>query len=215
MIDKPKPQKYNGTFLTAEQLSKFVSVVSKQYDNLPLLLCATLGLRRGEALGIKWCDIDFYNNLLHIQRTVTPNKNGYDVSPCKTQESIRTLLVPQFVIDILIEYKKEQSAFITDHSLNSNNFVFVNSNGSLISANGLNKRFKKILKDNNLPNIRIHDLRHSWATLMLSSNMPLKVTSSMLGHSNASTTLDIYSHSLTSMQTPIIDHLTSLFDNNN
>lgn len=81
----------------------------------------------------------------------------------------------------------------------------------VISFNKLQKEFKKALSECALPEIRLHDLRHSWATLMLKNNITAKLTSEMLGHSNISTILDIYTHVKTEMQLPAIDVISDVF----
>lgn len=211
-IDFPKPKKYVPVVLSVYELKILFNKCVTDLNYLPILLSLSLGLRRGEVLGLKWSDFDFEKKTLHIQRTATPKNGGYDFSPCKTQDSNRIICLPEPVIDSLKSWQSEQSiCYQTSKNFNPKNFVFFLPNGQIISASGLNKRFKALLKECNLPDIRFHDLRHSWATMMLSLNIPTKIASSILGHSNVTTTLNIYSHILTDMQKPAIDVLNSVF----
>ncbi len=211
-VDFPKPQKFHSYALSIEELKILFNKCVDDFNYLPVLISISLGLRRGEVLGLKWSDFDFKKKTVHIQRTATPVNGGYDFSPCKTQESNRVLFIPDYLIASLNAWKSEQDVcYELNENFNPDDFVFFMPNNRIISATGLNKRFKKLLKECNLPDIRFHDLRHSWATMMLSQNIPTKIASSMLGHSNVATTLNIYTHMLTDMQKPAIDVLNSVF----
>lgn len=94
---------------------------------------------------------------------------------------------------------------------NPDNYVFYNFTGCILSCSALSQHFKQALQECNLPDIRIHDLRHSYATLLLLKNISPKVASGMLGHSDSRITLDIYSHLLTDMQKPVINALNDTF----
>ncbi len=214
-IDIPKPQKYTPVVLSTEQMKILCDECLKDYNYIPILLSAVLGLRRGEVLGLKWSDFDFDGCTVHIQRTATPRNGGYDFSPCKTDDSNRILAVPEFVIQYLKKWLCEQDSvkqYISN--FNIENFVFYLPNG-IISATTLNRRLKKLLNDCSLPNIRFHDLRHSWATMIITNNIPTKIASSMLGHSNTRTTLDIYTHIAPDSQKPAIEVLNSIFTDEN
>lgn len=209
LVDIPKPVKYNAKVLTIDEIGILCRECLTNFDYLPVLLGLAFGLRRGEVLGLKWSDFDFDKSIVHIQRTATPRNHGYEFSPCKTQNSIRYLLIPDFVADYLLKWKEEQNILFDDKLINSDNFVFALSRG-IISATTLNRKFKEVLKKCNLPDIRFHDLRHSWATMMLSLNVPTKIASSMLGHSDVATTLNVYTKVLPDAQRLAIDAINSV-----
>lgn len=209
LVDIPKPVKYNAKVLTKDEMTVLCNECLVNFDYMPILVGLSLGLRRGEVLGLKWSDFDFDKSTVFIQRTATPRNGGYDFSDCKTQNSRRLLLLPDFLCEYLLKWKDEQNILFDDKSINSDNFVCALSRG-IISATTLYRRYKGLLKKCNLPNIRFHDLRHSWATLMLSSNVPTKIASAMLGHSSAQTTLEIYSHVLPEAQQLAIDAINSV-----
>ncbi len=209
LVDIPKPVKYNAKVLTNDEISILCGECLVNFDYMPVLVALVLGLRRGEVLGLKWSDFDFDKSTVYIQRTATPRNHGYEFSDCKTQNSQRLLLVPDFLCDYLLKWKEEQNIIFDDKSINSDNFVCALSRG-IISATTLNRKFKEVLKKCNLPNIRFHDLRHSWATMMLALNVPAKIASSMLGHSDVTTTLNIYTKVLPDTQRLAIDALNSV-----
>lgn len=211
-VDIPKPEKFKSTVLNEEQLQVLLNYCRCRPLLTPISLILLTGLRRGEALGLKWSDFDFENKILHVQRTATPAKGGYHFSDCKTEDSNRFISFPDILIDILNVWKEYQSDFnLLIDNFNPDGYVFCNYTGNIISCSAILRYFKKALQECNLPDIRIHDLRHSYATLLLSKNISPKVASGMLGHSDTRTTLDIYSHLLTNMQKPVINALNDTF----
>ena len=121
--------------------------------------------------------------------------------------------MPKQAAYYLKEQKKKQdtSAHILGEDYNKDNLVTCREDGTPITANSLDKAFKRLIRDNELPDIRFHDLRHTNATIMLGHNIAPKVVSSMLGHSSIGITLDTYSHVMTSMQQPAIEAIESIF----
>ncbi|MBP1558628.1 MAG: tyrosine-type recombinase/integrase, partial [Oscillospiraceae bacterium] len=98
-----------------------------------------------------------------------------------------------------------------DIDINPNRLVCCRSDGRPITSGMLNKIFKQILKDAELPNVRFHDLRHTYATILLKKHIPAKIVSNMLGHSSIGITMDTYSHVMTEMQDSAIDAVDTLF----
>lgn len=211
-VDIPKSEKYIPTFLDEQQLQTLLNYC---FDNpllTPICLCILLGLRRGESLGLKWSDFDFNNKTVHIQRTASPAKGGYHFSPCKTEKSNRFLSLPDIAVSVLENWKMYQSKFyLTIDNFNPDDYVFYNYTCKILSCSVIRRYYKKALQDCNLPDIRIHDLRHSYATLLLKKNIAPKVASNMLGHSDTRTTLDIYTHVLTNMQEPVTNAINDTF----
>lgn len=168
-----------------------------------LTLAITTGMREGELLALHWQDITFEDHSLQVKRAVSYSKEyGYVESEPKTAKSRRTIKLPVFVVDILIRHKAQQegqrrevgSAWI-DKGL-----VFTNAQGYYFSSSTLRKMFRRFLVSIGLPYMRFHDLRHSAATLLLAMNVHPKVVQEILGHSQITMTLDVYSHALPSMQ---------------
>lgn len=200
-IEPPRKSDFKGAVLTAEQVHTLLFHCRYTEVYLPVLLAISLGLRRGEVLGLKWSDIDFENHTLEIQRTGTYFKGEFYLSSPKTKTSNRTLLVNDMCYSALLEEmnrQKEQSKTRTNY--NPNSLVVLRFNGELLTSTVLNKQFKRALKRGKLPDVRFHDLRHTNATLLLKKQVPAKIVSNMLGHSSIGITLDTYSHVMVEMQ---------------
>lgn len=185
-VEVPKKNKYNATILNSEQLGKLIEVIKDTYIYIPVMIAISTGMRRGEVLGLTWENIDLENATLRVVQAIYPTQNGLVVLPPKTKTSIRKISLPPTLVAILKEHK--------NNCKNDNNYVCTLEDGNLVSPSSLNHRFKQILKDNNLPSIRFHDLRHSHASLLLSQGVQAKVISERLGHSNINITMDLYSH---------------------
>lgn len=170
---------------------------------LPIKLAAFYGLRRSEVLGLKWNAIDFDANTITIRHTVTAcNLDGKHIEvvtdSTKTKSSMRTLpLVPEFR-ELLLQKKEQQEhyrklcgrSYCTDYL----DYICVNEIGERLKPNTLSNGFKRILEQNNLRVIRLHDLRHTCASLLLANGVPMKQIQEWLGHSDFSTTANIYAH---------------------
>lgn len=208
-VDCPKKDKYTPKTLTADQLQILKNHLQNTEIFMPVFLCMFFGLRRGEMLGLKWSDIDFSAKIIHIQRTATPSKGDYIFSDTKSNSSNRFLQLCSVVeceLRKLRDKQREAGLYSED------GFININAKGEIISASILQKEFKKALSECNLPNIRLHDLRHSFATLMLCNEVPMKITSKMLGHSSVGITSDIYTHVLVDMQGPAMKVMESIFN---
>lgn len=180
-----------------------------------VLLALTLGLRRGEVLGLRWDDIDFDNKSLTIQQTLVPSKNGLLIKGPKSKNSYRSLLVYDGLLIALRELKEmqvEKRGSLC--SSNDNGFVICNDDGSPIHPTVFNRRFKEILAKTDLPKMRFHDLRHSFCSLMIKNNIHAKVASMIMGHSSVGITLDRYSHVDKESMGLAINKLCPVFFNN-
>lgn len=173
---------------------------------LPLyMVIASTGMRRGEAFALTWDDIDLNRRKLSITKTLSRSGNRFCVKTPKTKASRRTIDLPMVAIDALLDQRKRLLA----EGLASCELVFPNRRGKHLNAEGfMRHHFKPLLKRASLSSkVRIHDLRHSFATIALSRGVPVKVISEMMGHSNITTTLQTYSHVLPSMSRGAADAL--------
>ena len=153
----------------------------------------TTGLRRGEICGLQWQDFDRENSTLKISRTLRcPTVNEYITGETKTGKGMRTIVLPKSTADVL---RARQETALTE-------WIFPNPvRPELpIAPQTAYGHLKTILKKAGLPNIRFHDLRHTFATHTLTSGVDAKTLSGILGHTNASFTLDTYTHVTTDMQ---------------
>ena len=184
-------------------VEKLFAAAKGTHLEIPIFLGAFYGLRRSEAVGLRWSAIDFENNTLTIRHTVTScNLSGKRVQiardTTKTKSSMRTLpLIPAFK-ELLLEKREKQAEYkrVCGRSYDKRylDYICVDEMGTLISPDYLTASFPKLLKKNNLRHIRYHDLRHSCASLLLANGVPMKQIQEWLGHSDIATTSNVYAH---------------------
>jgi len=202
-VDRPKATRYVGNFYSAEEIIQLLEISQGTKLEFPILLAAFYGLRRSEAIGLKWSAIDFQNNTLTIQHTVTSctvdgKLTVIHQDTTKTKSSKRTLPLVGFVKERLLELQKKQelnqklcgNCYVTEYT----DYICVDDIGNLITPQYVTETFPKLLKAHGMRRIRYHDLRHSCASLLLSSGVPMKMIQDWLGHSDFATTANIYSH---------------------
>ena len=172
---------------------------SLKYETYYKLIIAT-GMRRGECCGLKWSDIDFERNSIHIQRNVV-KLTGEEVftKPPKTAAGDRYVYFSPEMESLLKEYRREcdwQADAYENRKLTEDDFVFRKHYSSdPMTPSSFTWRFKLILKKNGLPEkLNVHSLRHSNASLLIANGTDVATVASLLGHSQPSTTLDIYTH---------------------
>lgn len=198
-IKTPKRNKYESTYLNINDAKILLKEISKNKFSdyyLPTLIALTMGLRKGEILGLKYTDINFKTRELNIQRTFTGTGNKISFNTPKTKNSIRKVIIPQIVLDELI-LKRDFFCLektIMGKDFNKGNYIFINNDGRIIKPQSWDSYFKRTLERCHLKDMRIHDLRHTNASILLSLGINMKLVSYNLGHSNIKTTLDIYEH---------------------
>lgn len=195
-VDTPKPKKYKAMFLNDNDVTKLINAIKNTDLYIPVMIAISTGMRRGEILGLVWKNIDLDNRIIKVSQALYPTKEGLVILPPKTESSIRNISIPLTLIDILKEYKikQEQMKKLLENNYIDNDLVCCTADGRPIHPTTLNHKFHNLLKENNLPLIRFHDLRHSHASLLLKEKVPAKVISERLGHSNVNITLNLYSH---------------------
>jgi len=202
LVDLPKQKKEEMKVLTPVEAALFMdaTVFSKWKAFFSLLLSS--GMRPGEAFGLKWPDIDFARGRIHVQRALSKGKDGWRLEEPKTAQSRRSIPLPASVIKDLLEHRKSQDAEKSRATMyKDNGFVFAGEQGEPpCKRTIISLHFKPLLKDVGLPDIRLYDLRHTCATLLLSAGENPKVVSERLGHASVTMTLDTYSHVLPDMQ---------------
>lgn len=189
----PKIVKKEMQVLTDEQLATFMKLMDAEehwrdffYTEL------TTGLRRGEICGLKWTDFDEVEGKLNINRSIDLRNGEIMVGETKTGKGKRSFYLPISTANVLRERKKNsKSEWIFTDLLNPE---------LPIAPPAAYRKMKQLLKKAGLPNIRFHDLRHTFATHALTSGVDAKTLSGILGHTNASFTLDTYTHVTTDMQ---------------
>ena len=178
--------------LTQDEIRLFLIQAHEEGYYEFFLLELTTGMRRGEILGLQWKDVNFSTGELHIRRQVVKKGAQTLISKPKTKSSIRTILLPPGMVEILAELKKNATC----------DWVFPSpvKEGEPRNPDSLYGRFQKILKRAQCKKVRFHDLRHTFATMALENGIDIKTLSAMIGHISAETTLNIYSHITDTMQ---------------
>ena len=202
-VDRPKKNSFQPVFLSAEEMQKMFEALRGTKLELPVLVAAFYGFRRGEVLGLKWDAIDFERGTISVIRTVTTiTVNGkqteIEQQSAKTKSSLRTLPLIGSFREYFLQVKEAQelNKQVCGNCYNHeyDGFVFVDELGERMRANYLTSAFPKFLEDHGLRRMRFHDLRHSCASLLLANDVPMKQIQEWLGHSDISTTANIYSH---------------------
>ncbi|MFN1873244.1 site-specific integrase [Clostridioides difficile] len=178
---------------------------------MPILLMLLLGLRIGEVAGLKWSDVDLDNSIININQILIYANSKIIFKEPKTEKSKRTLSVPKELIEKLkIEKLKQNKMKLQGTLENENNLVCLNTNLKPWIPTTLSKTFHNFIKRNNLRNIRVHDLRHTNASLLLLGGTNMKVVSERLGHTDIKITMNRYSHVLEEMDKEASDNLSKL-----
>lgn len=202
-VERPKKNRFIGSFYDSDEVAQLFEAAKGTHLEIPIFLGAFYGLRRSEALGLKWDAIDFQSNTITIKHTITScNIDGKHIQiaqdTTKTKSSLRTLpLVPVFkekLLSIMEQQKEYKRVCGRCYNKKYLEYICVDEMGNLISPHYLTASFPKLLEKNNLRHIRFHDLRHSCASLLLANGVPMKQIQEWLGHSDFSTTANVYAH---------------------
>ena len=202
-VERPKKEHYIPAYYDSQEINRLFELVAGTDLEVPVKLAAFYGLRREEVLGLRWKAIDFEENTITINHTVTQiEENGKTVTVAsdttKTKSSMRTLpMVSQFR-ELLLRKKEEQAELrrVCGKCYNKEflDYVCVNALGERIKPSYLTNSFPAFVVKNGMRRIRFHDLRHSCASLLLANGVSLKHIQEWLGHSDFSTTANIYAH---------------------
>lgn len=196
-VELPKLEKYRGKIYDNDEMAKALKIAKDTDMFLPLLLGLSLGLRRGEIIALKWDDIDFVNGDIHIHRNIVLADGEIVVKEPKSEAGNRHIAVGEKVLTELknayAEYQKDKAELGSlFHDLN---FVVRQRNGQFFRPDSLTRKWQRFTDDNDLKHIRLHDLRHSCATAMITAGVDPKTVQDRLGHADVSVTMSIYAHS--------------------
>ena len=202
-VERPRKEKFIGSFYDKKEINTLFDIIQGHPLEVAIKLAAFYGLRREEIIGLKWNAIDFENSTLTIQHTVTEcNLNGKHIEvasdTAKTDSSLRTMPLVADFREMLLAKKEKQEHYRKlcgrSYCKEYLDYIFVNEMGERWKPRYLSDGFKRILEQNGLRRIRFHDLRHTCASLLLANNVPMKKIQEWLGHSDVSTTANIYAH---------------------
>lgn len=199
--DPPRVRKSDQAQLsvwTPEQLRTFFDGIAKHRLAAAYILAATTGMRRGEVLGLRWCDVDFADRSLTITQTVVSVEYELHIHGPKTAGSQRRVALDDRTIAVLEVHRERQLAEREQSGLplGDEDLAFARIDATPIHPDYFSQTFDRTVARLQLSKIRLHDLRHTYATLALSSGIPAKLISDRLGHATSSFTADVYVRSV-------------------
>ena len=205
----PKAERYKATFLNLREVEELIDLFRGSTIDIPVTLCAVYGFRRSEVLGLTWHAVDFDKRSITVEQTLQQGIGGSYISTPKTESSYRTLPMTDDIYELLWEHKRRQNRRkkMMGEYYNDTDFVCTRENGDVIQPNYLTVMFHSILERSDLPLIRLHDLRHSVASNLIDAGFSVVQVQEWMGHSETSTTLDIYSHATKRSKMQIADAL--------
>ncbi|WP_141333667.1 site-specific integrase, partial [Brevibacillus agri] len=195
-VSLPRKKKFEGKSYTREQLRILLEKVTDTKIELPVYLAGYLGLRREEICGLRWKNIDFTQRIIHINEVRVSAGNRTIVKSPKTEKSQRTLYITDELYDILIKNKARYDEYkkILGSEFDDTGYIYAKENGKPYKVNYITDQFREFLEIHDLPKIRLHDLRHTFASILYDAGVDLKAISEALGHSDLGTTNKIYAH---------------------
>lgn len=203
-------------FWDKRQLDTFFKCLYDMDDDKKFVffrLLAFSGMRRGECLALTWEDINFKENTIDINKTISQGINRYQViNPPKTKKSMRKIIMDQKTMDYLYKWKMEQRKQMLNYgfnTLNKKQMIFTTRNNTMLPLSAPSKWLKLVISKYDLPSIKIHGFRHSHASALFASGATIKEVQERLGHEDAQTTLNVYTHVTSNQNKDVVVKLES------
>ena len=202
-LERPKQERYVGKFLRESEVVELFETAKGHKLELAVILGAFYGLRRSEAVGLRWESINFEANTITIEHTVVEakidgKKFTFAGDTAKTTSSYRTLpLVPSIrekLLEIRATQEENRRLCGSSYCKLDSAYIYTDAVGKRIKPHYITTAFPKFLEKNGLRRVRFHDLRHSCASLLLANRISLKQIQEWLGHSDFAITANIYAH---------------------
>ena len=213
-VDRPKKNEFTGNFYSKDEMNALFDAVRGSKIEVAVMLTAFYGLRRSECAGLRWCAVDFRARSMVINHTaVLSSGRVIYADSVKTKSSYRTLPLSDSLRRYLTDLRRRQNANRKKYgkAYCQSDYVCCREDGSPLRPDYISREFERVCRRACLPRIRFHDLRHSVATILLQQGFSLKQIQDWLGHSDISTTANVYAHvpyvekvSIAKSATPII-----------
>lgn len=216
-LEPIKKEKSPMSFYDKNEMKKLFEVIKGHELEIPFMLAAYYGFRRSEVLGLRWSAVDFDHKLISINhKMIVVGKEVILTDELKTKTSNRTLPLIPAIEEALLRHReqieKNKAFYGNTYDQRYLQYVCVEENGKIVYPDHMTKEFADLLKKHGLRHIRLHDLRHSCASNMLASGVQMKEIQEWLGHSNFSTTADVYSHLDFSAKIKAAKTISSVYD---
>ena len=214
LVDKPRVERKPINPLIPDEARKFLAAIRGHRLEALFSVALALGLRQGEALGLRWSDVDFASGTLRVRNQLQRIDGRLTLVPPKTAKSRRTLVMPPLIVEALREHEKRQVAekIWAGSKWRESNLVFANRTGEPTQARRVIEQFHDLLERAGMRRIRFHDLRHSCATLLLVQGVSPRVVMEILGHSEIALTMNAYSHVLPELQRDAADRMQAILE---
>lgn len=197
-VDTPRVPKARRKVIAPELVAGFLGALSRSKYEVPIMLAITMGMRRGEILGLRWSDVDLDAGTLTVAQTLVEPESGDLVFKApKSDESNRTITLPASTVARLRAHKAAQRAIMLEMGPDYRrdlDLVCAQVDGNAIQPSRLTTAYRGLAALHGLAGVGLHDLRHTHATMLLEAGVDLKVVSARLGHSTITLTADTYSH---------------------
>lgn len=217
-VDMPKPEtkvrKFKPEFLNTKEIDELLVLFNGSVVELPVRLTAFYGFRRSEVLGLKWDAIDFQRRTITVENTLQQGVGGDYEDETKTDSSMRTLPMPDSIYELIKhqgDLQDERKRIMGDYYIESD-FLCTWPDGRVITPNYLTKTFHKTITKSTLPQVRLHDLRHSAATNLLEMGFNVSQVAEWLGHESPNTTLKFYGHAVKTSKVEMAAALDDVFE---
>ncbi len=200
--DPPRVERKAMTTLAAADIPRFLEAVACTPHYALFVTLLASGMRRGEVLALRWKNLDLARSYAFVVESGYKLHGEYVTKQPKTASSRRRVALPPSLVAVLQEHRCKQTANLEalGGRLSDEDFVFCNHQGKPLDPTTLSHAFKNAIDKAELPHLRLHDLRHTYATLLLKGGQHPSVVAAQLGHSSVRTTLDVYSHVLPGLQ---------------
>jgi len=189
-------------FWTADQLRTFLDQVKNNRAFAALFVSAHTGMRRGELLGLRWSDVQLDDARLSVHQAVISVAYEMQLSDVKTGAGRRTIDLDDRTVGVLRQWRKAQAEekLLLGAGYHEQGLVFCRADGDPTHPDLFSQTFDRAVAKSGLPEVTLHDLRHTHASLLLKAGVPVKVVSERLGHSNPAFTISVYQHVIPGMQ---------------
>ncbi len=201
-------------FWSVEEFNEFRKLITKDEISYDLFFTIAFftGMRMGEILALNWYDINLITSTIHVTKTAYFLNNENHISSTKTRAGTRFITINNKLTVMLTDWKEKQEDLLKEFTTDTDSLQIIQSTPIAITKNMVDKKFKQVLSRNkNLKKIRIHDLRHSHASLLINQGEDYLVVKERLGHASITTTIDTYSHLYPSKQKNLANKLDDIF----
>lgn len=201
--------------MTNEEMNRLMDALKETECGPVISVCAALGLRRGEALGLQWDDLDFKQRVIHVRHnykiihTAPGQPEKLELSELKTKKSRRDLPMTEDLAQLFMEMKqgKKEAAAASEGYILSN-FVFTTIEGKPFRPDSISQAFKRAAIRAGVKDVHLHDLRHNAVTYWISNGIDMRTASEMAGHSSVAFTMQTYAHPVEESKKRVADLIT-------